>query len=142
MTLCRVIGVIFLTAFANQYRLHKLKAVDQFVMAYGGLRGAIAFALVSQLDGETMGLKKNMLVATTIAVVFWTCFVQGITIKPLVQFLEVKRASEKDPNMNERIAGNGVSERIDVKVKDLMCKFCQAASLTTSCRVLRVSWEA
>merc|ERR1711884_73620 len=104
-TVFRVIGVIFLTAFANQYRLHKLKAVDQFVMAYGGLRGAIAFALVSQLDGETMGLKKNMLVAITIAVVFWTCFVQGITFKPLVQFLEVKRASEKDPNMNERIAG-------------------------------------
>ena len=99
MTLCRVIGVIFLTAFANQYRLHKLKAVDQFVMAYGGLRGAIAFALVSQLDGETMGLKKNMLVATTIAVVFWTCFVQGITIKPLVKFLNVKTANEKVGNL-------------------------------------------
>ena len=120
MTLCRVIGVIFLTAFANQYRLHKLKAVDQFVMAYGGLRGAIAFALVSQLDGETMMKKKNMLVATTIAVVFWTCFVQGITIKPLVQFLEVKRASEKDPNMNERIAGTQVNIKCwIVKVKIL-----------------------
>ena len=98
--------MVFLTAFANQYRLHKLKSTDQFVMAYGGLRGAIAFALVSQISEEEMGQKKNMLVATTIAVVFWTCFVQGITIKPLVQFLEVKRASEKDPNMNERIAGN------------------------------------
>ena len=74
-------------------------------MAYGGLRGAIAFALVSEISGEEVGLKKNMFVSTTIAVVFWTCFVQGITIKPLVQYLEVKRASEKDPNMNERIAG-------------------------------------
>ena len=101
----RAIGVIFLTAFANQYRLHKLKSVDQFVMAYGGLRGAIAFALVSQINGEEMGLKKNMFVATTIAVVFWTCFVQGITIKPMVKLLNVKTASEKDPNMNERIAG-------------------------------------
>ena len=98
--------MVVLTAFANQYRLHKLKAVDQFVMAYGGLRGAIAFALVSTIDGKEMGLKKNMFETTTISVVFWTCFVQGITIKPLVKLLNVKTASEKNPNMNERIAGN------------------------------------
>ena len=29
----------------NPYRLQKLGAVDQFVMMYGGLRGAVAFAL-------------------------------------------------------------------------------------------------
>ena len=47
----------------------------------------------------------DMFVTTTIAVVYWTVFVQGITIKPLVKFLNVKVASEKDPTMNERIAG-------------------------------------
>ena len=46
-----------------------------------------------------------MFVTTTIAMVYWTVFVQGITIKPLVKFLNVKVASEKDPTMNERIAG-------------------------------------
>ena len=46
-----------------------------------------------------------MFVTTTIAVVYWTVFVQGITIKPLVKFLNVKTSSEKDPTMNERIAG-------------------------------------
>ena len=42
---------MFLLVFiANQYRLHKLKMVDQFVMMYGGLRGAVAFALVLLID--------------------------------------------------------------------------------------------
>ena len=36
-----------------------------------------------------------MFVTTTIAVVYWTVFVQGITIKPLVKFLNVKTANEK-----------------------------------------------
>ena len=46
-----------------------------------------------------------MFVTTTIAMVYWTVFVQGITIKPLVKFLNVKTSQEKDPSMNERIAG-------------------------------------
>ena len=103
-TVFRVLSVIILTALANHYRLHKLKPVDQFVMMYGGLRGAVAFALVLLIDGEKVR-HADMFVTTTIAVVYWTVFVQGITIKPLVKFLNVKVQSEKDPTMNERIAG-------------------------------------
>lgn len=43
-------GVLLLTALANNYRLHKLSYIDQFVMMYGGLRGAVAFALVLLVD--------------------------------------------------------------------------------------------
>ena len=46
-----------------------------------------------------------MFVTTTIAMVYWTVFVQGITIKPLVKFLNVKTQDAKDPTMNERITG-------------------------------------
>ncbi|XP_020286417.1 probable Na(+)/H(+) antiporter nhx-9 isoform X2 [Pseudomyrmex gracilis] len=98
----RVVGVIVLTALANQFRLHKLDKVEKFVMSYGGLRGAVAFALVLLIDPRHVPLQP-MFVTTTIAVIYFTVFVQGITIKPLVKFLNVKRAEKRKPTMNERI---------------------------------------
>ena len=99
---CTPLGVMVLTAIANRFRLHKLDRVDEFVMSYGGLRGAVAFALVLLVD--PMKVKKQPLFVTaTIAVVFFTVFVQGITIKPLVEFLKVKKANKFEKSMHERV---------------------------------------
>merc|ERR1719288_657678 len=103
-TIFRCLGVLILIGLANRYRLHKLGAVDQFVMMYGGLRGAVAFALVLLVDAHVVP-HAHMFVTTTIAMVYWTVFVQGITIKPLVKFLNVKTSQDKEPSMNERISG-------------------------------------
>ncbi len=45
------------------------------IMSYGGLRGAIAFALALILDETTIPRKKEFVTAT-IAVVFFTVFIQ------------------------------------------------------------------
>ena len=45
------------------------------IMSYGGLRGAIAFALALILD-ETKIPRKKEFVTATIAVVFFTVFIQ------------------------------------------------------------------
>jgi len=98
----RAIGCIVLTHFANQFRLHKLNHVEKFVMSYGGLRGAVAFALVLLIDKKKVPLQP-LFVTATISVVYFTVFFQGITIKPLVKFLKVKRANKFEKTMSERI---------------------------------------
>jgi Sodium/hydrogen exchanger family len=79
-----------------------------------GLRGAIAFALVLLIDPHHVPLQP-MFATTTIAVIYFTVFLQGITIKPLVKILNVKRASKRKPTMNERIHER-VSYDYDVRV--------------------------
>ncbi|XP_019364689.1 PREDICTED: sodium/hydrogen exchanger 3 [Gavialis gangeticus] len=100
----RVIGVVIQTWILNHYRMVQLGIIDQVVMSYGGLRGAVAFALVALLDQDKMKAK-NLFVSTTIIVVFFTVIFQGLTIKPLVQWLKVKRSEHREPKLNEKLHG-------------------------------------
>uniref|UniRef100_A0A673M8D9 Sodium/hydrogen exchanger n=1 Tax=Sinocyclocheilus rhinocerous TaxID=307959 RepID=A0A673M8D9_9TELE len=78
----RAMGVVGQTWFLNWFRLVPLDKIDQVVMSYGGLRGAVAFALVVLLDKEQ---------------------VKGLTIKPLVKWLKVPRSTNRKPTINEEI---------------------------------------
>lgn len=97
----RAIGVLLLTAFANRFRLHQFDKVEQFIMSYGGLRGAVAFALALIID-ENVIPSKDMMVTTVISVVYFTVFVQGMTIGFLVNILKVAKSSKTSISMNER----------------------------------------
>ena len=60
-------------------------------MAFGGLRGAIAFSLANQLKDRMTNA--NLFITTTLFIVIWTVFVYGIGTKPLVNFLRIERQS-------------------------------------------------
>ncbi|XP_054626559.1 sodium/hydrogen exchanger 5 isoform X2 [Dunckerocampus dactyliophorus] len=98
----RALGVVGQTWVLNRFRLVPLEKIDQVVMSYGGLRGAVAFALVVLLDDERVKAK-DYFVATTIVVVFFTVMFQGLTIKPLVEWLKVPRSTSRKPTINEEI---------------------------------------
>ncbi|KAJ0050166.1 hypothetical protein NL108_013332 [Boleophthalmus pectinirostris] len=93
-------GVLLLTAVVNKVRRNKVTFRDQFIIAYGGLRGAICFSLVFLIDDFP---KKRLFITTTIIVILFTVFVQGMTIKPLVDLLDVKRKKRALPTVSEEI---------------------------------------
>lgn len=68
-------GVFFLNWVLNQSRLIPIDITDQFVMAYGGLRGAVAYGLAALLDEKKIP-EKNLMLGTTLIVVYFTVILQ------------------------------------------------------------------
>ncbi|XP_048848750.1 Na(+)/H(+) exchanger beta-like isoform X2 [Brienomyrus brachyistius] len=98
----RVLGVVGLTFIINKFRVIKLTTKDQFIVAYGGLRGAIAFSLGFLLEKEHFPMR-NLFLTAIITLIFFTVFVQGMTIRPLVDLLAVKRKQDSKHSINEEI---------------------------------------
>lgn len=67
--------MVFLTFILNKLRLSKLELVEQFVLSYGGLRGAMVYGLVSSLDATVIP-EKQMYVTTTIVFIYFSVFLQ------------------------------------------------------------------
>ena len=59
----------------NRKRVRKINLQEQFITAYGGLRGAVGFSLVEMINAEIVP-PKQMFVTTTLAVVIFTVFFQ------------------------------------------------------------------
>uniref|UniRef100_A0A8C4EC58 Sodium/hydrogen exchanger n=1 Tax=Dicentrarchus labrax TaxID=13489 RepID=A0A8C4EC58_DICLA len=113
----RFIGVFFLTWILNKFRLVPVELIDQVIMSYGGLRGAVAYGLAVMLD-ENKIKEKNLMVSTTLIVVYFTVILQGITMKPLVNWLKVKRAAVGELTLIEKVQDK-VFDHMLVAIEDI-----------------------
>ncbi|CAK9303956.1 unnamed protein product [Gordionus sp. m RMFG-2023] len=103
----RASGIIVLVWIANQRRLIKLDNLEQFILSYSGLRGAISFSLALSLiknEHLTEDLKR-MFLTTTIIIVLFTTFFQGMTIKPLVDYLRIKKSEDNSKLLSAIVFG-------------------------------------
>ncbi|KAG8451852.1 hypothetical protein GDO86_003880 [Hymenochirus boettgeri] len=115
--LWRASGVFILTQMINLFRTIPLTLKDQFIIAYGGLRGAICFSLVFLLPDSVIPRKK-LFITSAIVVIFFTVFIQGITIRPLVEILNVKRANVKQQIISEEIH-NRFLDHVKAGIEDI-----------------------
>ena len=72
--LSRFVVVYGFIGIINKYRVRKINYQEQFIMAYGGLRGAVGFSLVELID-ENVKIK-NIFLTATLVITMFTIFIQ------------------------------------------------------------------
>ncbi|MEE6470337.1 hypothetical protein FKM82_008934 [Ascaphus truei] len=97
----RALSVFLLFSIINHFRTFPFTYKDQFIIAYSGLRGASSFSLVFLLP-ILLFPRKKMFITSTIVVIYVTVFIKGMTIGPLVRYLDVKKTN-KDQSINQEI---------------------------------------
>ncbi|XP_030332334.1 sodium/hydrogen exchanger 4 [Strigops habroptila] len=97
----RTLSVFALFYISNKFRTYPFTFKDQLIISYSGLRGASSFSLVFLLPVNLFPRKK-LFITATLAVIYFTVFIQGVTIGPLVKYLDVKKTNKKE-SINEEI---------------------------------------
>ena len=94
----RFVSVFLFGYLVNLCRMDKIETKELFIMAYGGLRGAVGFSLAVVL--EKVGTEwwyRELFVSAALAMVFFTVFLQGGTIKLFVKLFNIElQTTEKD----------------------------------------------
>ncbi|XP_051662812.1 sodium/hydrogen exchanger 4 isoform X2 [Manacus candei] len=97
----RTLSVFALFYISNKFRTYPFTVKDQLIISYSGLRGASSFSLAVLLPVHLFP-RKNLFITATLVVIYFTVFIQGITIGPLVRYLDVKKTNKKE-SINEEI---------------------------------------
>ncbi|XP_043195527.1 uncharacterized protein LOC122366924 [Amphibalanus amphitrite] len=83
--------------------MNRIGRKEQFIMAYGGLRGAVGFSLVVMLGDVIDKETAQVFVTCTLFIVLFTVFVQGSTVKVLVNFFRIKLDDDEEKTLVEEI---------------------------------------
>lgn len=106
----RTVVVYFVSLYINRFYLNisTISLTEQFILAYGGLRGAVALSLAIMVDKRKVGQRVyDILVTSTLFIILFTVGVMGPTLRPLVKVLHVKLAQRQTISLvrelNERM---------------------------------------
>jgi len=132
--LCLIFRFIstFLFAFlVNLARRDRIEYKEQFIMAYGGLRGAVGFSLAVVLEKNVW--YRELFVTTALSMVFFTVFLQGGTIKLFVKLFKIKLATKENPKICDDVQ-NILMEDVMHGVRDVIGRQKATGLFSELCR--------
>jgi monovalent cation:H+ antiporter, CPA1 family len=87
MILMRALAVYGLSSLSNRLAKSEIPLQEQTILWWGGLRGSVAIALALSLPVSLS--ERESIIATVFGVVLFTLLVQGLTVKPLLEKLNL-----------------------------------------------------
>ncbi|MEH2450130.1 Na+/H+ antiporter [Nostoc sp.] len=87
MIVARAVSIYALTILSNWLAKSQISVSEQTILTWGGLRGSVSIALA--LSVPAILPNREEIIATVFGVVLFTLLVQGLTIQPLLEKLQL-----------------------------------------------------
>ncbi|MEH1866104.1 MAG: sodium:proton antiporter [Nostoc sp.] len=110
MILMRAVAILILTKFSTSITKSDISLPEQTILWWGGLRGSVSIALA--LSVPVTLLEREKIIATVFGVVLFTLLVQGLTIKPLLEKLNLLGDAPLREEYLELVARHIALERV------------------------------
>ena len=108
----RFLSVFLLGSLVNIRRKEKIERKEQFIMAIGGLRGAVGFSLAEVVSREVW--YRDLFITTALVMVIFTVFLQGGTIKIFVKLFHIKLdSSDKKKKVSDLVQKKLIHNMMD-----------------------------
>ena len=108
----RFLSVFLLGSLVNIWRKEEIARNEQFIMAIGGLRGAVGFSLAEVVSDKVW--YRDLFITTALVMVLFTVFLQGGTIKTFVKLFHIKlESSDKKKKVNDLVQKKLIHNMMD-----------------------------
>jgi len=106
----RAIAIYGLSGLSNRFAKSEIPIAEQTVLWWGGLRGAVSIALALSVPESFAG--RELVIATVFGTVLFTLLVQGLTIQPVLQKLNLLQKQPMRERYLEIIARQAALSRV------------------------------
>lgn len=117
MVLFRAISIFSLSKLSDVLAGSNIPLSEQTVLWWGGLRGSVSIALA--LSVSTALPERETIISTVFGVVLFTLLVQGLTIKPLLQSLNLLNDQPVREQYTESVARLAALSRVSTYLAEV-----------------------